>query len=282
MTLDQFRQNYNLKFSGNGTMPNVFTFVSDSRTYLDLLGPTGPTRTDWTDTDLLDRQAYIGPVKYLYNLPMTDLTNISQVTSTGFEYQWSYDQQVGYSDINPNPNYFALNQPNGLEINIYTTDKPFQSGSSTEPRTELRGTQIILDKVEYTIQFDQFLVVEPTFDFCWLQIFGNRISEFIVRWRSGQYELLSDAGSHIVAPFTDTSITPASDTGVWTNWKMVFYLDTASGYTQIYRNGILMCSTSGINNSGGNNSYLKHGVYSQQMKPSNNVTTYTKNLFLYY
>lgn len=213
---------------------------------------------------------------YLYNLPMTDLTDISQLTSAGFKYQWSYDQQASFSATNPNPKYFALGS-NGLEINIYQNDNPFQKGSPTEPRTELRGTAVVKDNVQYVYSFDQFLVNLPNFDYAWCQVFGGNGPNIILRWRSGSMALLVDQGDHVNVKFSGT---PNDDVGKWVNWKIEFMLSTSNGYVRLYRDNVLMATATG-NNSGADNSYIKNGIYSQQMKPSNDVKMYKKNLMLY-
>lgn len=218
-------------------------------------------------------------VSFLYNMPMTDLTKIEDVATAGFNFQYSYDKQDGYTATKPNPAYFNITQPQGLEIGLYLGDKPFKQGNKTEPRTELRGLKVILDKVAYTLTFDRFNVDEPTFDFGFAQIFGDGFPNLILRWRSGGYQLLSAAGKKSITLFPGIKL--SDDTGVWTNWKLEFMLDKSNGYTKVYRNNILLGETKTVNNSGGNNSYLKLGSYSQQMPPSNNIKAYIKNLMLY-
>lgn len=255
-----------VKFEGKGNMPLNFKGIKGTPPP----PPTPPSPDDPT-----------GKKEYVYNIPMTDLNDISQLTNSGpgFKYQWSHDQMKDYSNINPNPKYFKISQPNGLELNIYSTDKPFESGSNTEPRTELRGLAKILDNTTYIYSFDQFLVNEPTFDYCWFQVFGGNGPNLIVRWRSGSFELLSIQGDKQNIKFPGK---PPDDVGKWINWKIEFVLSTTNGYSKLFRNNILVASTTPGNNSGENNSYIKNGIYSQQMKPSNDVNVYKKNLQLYY
>jgi chitosanase len=221
-----------------------------------------------------------GPQNVLYNLPMTDTTDISKITNAGagFKYQWSFDQQSGFSDTKPNPKYFNLIGENGLEMNLYATDKPFKKGDSTKPRTEMRGLAVVKDNVEYTYSFDQYLVNMPNFDYCWAQVFSSNGPNLMLRWRSGKMQFLSTQGDGIKNNFNGT---PADDVGKWVNWKIVFYLAQSGGYSYLYRNGVLMTKMENVNNSGGNNSYIKHGMYAQQMDPKNDVKMYTKNLMLY-
>ncbi len=254
------------KIEGNGQFPTNFMFVDMSILPVPPVVPTGFTGPTGPD----------GPVNYLYNLQMTDLTDISQVESAGFNFQYSYDQNT----TPVNSKYFTISQPNGLEINIYSSDKPFKQGNTTFPRSELRGTAVILDNVKYTLIFDQFIVNAPTFDFCFVQIFGGKGPNLIVRYRKGVYELLSDAGIHKQFSFK-SGIQPSELVGKWTNWKIEFLLDNSSGYTKVYRDSTLEVDTGPGNNSGNNNSYLKLGLYAQQMKPSNDVKEYIKNLYLY-
>lgn len=254
-------KNLDLKFSGKGEMPVHFT------------GNIGPIPPPIPPTP--------GQPTYVYNLKMTDLNDISQLTKSGdgFKYQWSHDKMNGFSNVNPNPEYFKLAGENGLEMNIYEGDKPFESGSSTEPRTELRGLAKVLDNLVYTYSFDQFLVTEPTFDYCWCQVFGGNGPNLMLRWRSGSFQLCSLQGDKSILKFPGK---PADDVGNWINWKLEFLLSNKGGYTKVYRNNELVIETTPGNNSGENDSYIKNGIYSQQMKPSNNVKVYKRNLMLYY
>ncbi len=249
-----------LKFSGKGDMSTQFT------------GVVGPIPPPIPPTP--------GQPTYVYNLPMTDLKDISQLTKAGdgFKYQWSYDKMKGFSNVNPNPDYFKLVGENGLEINLYQGDKPFESGSSTEPRTELRGLAKVLDNLAYTYSFDQYLVDLPTFDYCWCQVFGGNGPNIMLRWRSGSFQLMAIQGDHGSVKFEGN---PQDDVGKWVNWKIEFLLSTQNGYAKVYRNNILLATLNG-NNTGANDSYIKNGIYAQQMKPSNNVKVYKKNLMLYY
>lgn len=237
------------KFEGKGTMPTEF--------YVE--GPPPP-----------------GKVQILYDIPMTDLTDINQLTNSGpgFTYQWSYDQMDGFSDKNPNPKYFKLT-PEGLEMNLYKTDKAFKQGSPTEARTELRGLGVVLDNRTYTYSFDQFLVNEPSFDYCWCQVFGGNGPNLMLRWRSGSFQLCSLQGKKSIVNFAGK---PSDDVNKWVNWKLEFVLSLTNGYCKVYRDGKLVVESATPDNSGDNGSYIKNGIYAQQEKPSNDVKVIKKNI----
>lgn len=236
------------KFEGAGTMPTEFTS--------EVPDPLIPSTHN-----------------YLYNVPMTNLTDVSQLS--GFKYQWSYDKMKDYSDSKPNPDYFKLSQPNGLEINLYKDDKTYKLGSPTEPRTELRGLAVIKDNTKYIYSFDQFLVVEPTFDYCWVQVLSETGPNLMLRWRNGSFQLCSIQGGNSKTKFSGK---PSDDVGKWVNWKLEFVLSVTGGYCKVFRDGILVATSPSGNNSGQNNSYIKNGLYAQQEQPSNNVKVYKKNL----
>lgn len=212
---------------------------------------------------------------------MTDLKDISELTNngTGFKYQWSYDKMKDFSDVIPNPDYFKLSQPNGLEMNLYKDDKAFKQGSPTQPRTEIRGLGVIMDNRKYIYSFDQFLVNEPAFDYCWVQLFGGNGPNLMLRWRSGSFQLCSLQGDKSI---TDFAGKPSDDVGKWVNWKLEFILSMTDGYCKVFRNDVLVITSPPGNNSGENDSYIKNGIYAQQMKPANDVKVYKKNLIVLY
>lgn len=259
-----------LKFSGSGgACPTEFVYSEAKPSPTPPPGPgpgPGPTPTPPSPD-----------AKFLHNLPLTDMTDIKQLTADGFKFQWSIDKQKGFDMYNPNPDYFKFSQPNGLEINLYEGDKPFESGSPTEPRSELRSTKVILANTAYTLSFDRFLVDLPTFDFGFCQVFGDSGPNLILRWRSGNYELLQIQGEHSNTKFPGN---PSDDVGKWTNYRIDFSM-AVKGYVRLYRNNILISSFDGDNCGDCTTFYLKIGTYAQQMKPSNNVKIYLKNLFLY-
>ena len=215
---------------------------------------------------------------YIYNLPLTNLSNINELLD--FKYHYSYDKQKKSLPSYPNPLYFTINQPNGLEMNIYKDDLSFQKESHTFARTEIKGIAKILDNYKYTLTFDQFIYIYPGIDYqyCWIQVFGATGDNIMVRFRNGKFQLLVSMGKN---DNLDLPGNPLDDVGKWINWKVEFLLSNSDGYVKIYRNNIFLGQTTG-NTSGENNSYLIHGIYSQQMDPIGTMTTYTKNLQLYY
>lgn len=178
----------------------------------------------------------------------------------------------------PNPSLFLSRRDKGLKICLYKTDKPFKEGNNTFPRSELRNWSTIRDDVSYTLSFDRYLVNAPTFDFSWFQVFGGDNPNLIFRWRNGSYEVLSLEGDDVRSKIRWKSL---SKVGVWVNWTTKFCLSKSNGWLQLYRNGVLLASYSKVDNAGGGASYLKVGCYAQQMNPSNDVTTYIRNLQLY-
>lgn len=268
------------KFQGTGTMPTSFTFNGSAPVPP---SPPGPTPTPGGSVPPSPAAPVIpAGATVVYNIEGKNLTSITDLSALGCTYQYSYPAYSGFSTTNPNPKYVALTQNNGIEMNIYVGDKAFQSGNSTEPRNELRFHAAIADGRDYVYQWDQYLAVTPTFDFGWAQVFGSSGPAFILRWRSGAYEILQDQGTKAFLTFKDTTITPTTDTNQWVNWRFEFNGSSSSGYERLYRNGVLMCEASGVNNSIGTNAYLKLGIYGQQMVPSNNVTIYKDNIQCYY
>lgn len=229
----------------------------------------------------------VGPTppdsKYLYNLPMTDLTDIKQLTDAGFQYQWSYDKQDGYSATNPNPDYFKLSQPNGLEVNLYSDDKTFKSGSPTDPRVEIRGLATVNDNTHYVFSLDQFIVNYPTnFEYSWMQVFGGSSPNIMLRYRSGAFGLIVTA-NNLPNLKLDLAGTPVDLVGKWVNWKIEFLLST-SGFVRVYKDNVLIGEVTGDTHAAdikhGSYSYIKTGLYVQHVD-CQNMKAYIKNLFLY-
>lgn len=254
------------KFGGIGIIPTNFEFINTPPTPI----PPKPTPTPIPISPTSN-------IKYLYNLPITDLSSISQLqtSSAGFKLQYSYDKHYNFTDMSPNPDYFTLEQPNGLKMSIYIGDKSQSESANTFPRTELRGLARIDDGIKYVFSYDSFLKNLPTFDFCWGQIHGEGTApNIILRWRNGKYDFICNDQKIKIEG------NPSNEVGKWVNWKFEFLLDTKNGYARIFRDNILLGTING-NTSTGGNSYIKQGIYAQQMPPSNNVTIYTKNLLLY-
>ena len=212
---------------------------------------------------------------YLYNFSFMDIKQLFD-----FKYQYSYNKHKNFSESYPNPLYFDSNKTNGLEINIYKDDQTLQKGNLSYPRTELKGNKTILDNISYTLSFDQFIVNYPGIDYqyCWLQIYGNLGPNIMLRFRNQKFQLLSIMGKNHNINLPGS---PLDDINMWINWKLEFLLSLEDGYVKVYKNNILLGEIIG-NTSGGNNSYLKYGIYSQKMNPIGNMKTYTKNLQLYY
>ncbi len=270
-----------VKFEGTGdNMPTNWIFIDGS-------GPSPtptPSPTSGPTPDPSPTPSPVGPpagVTIVYNCPMTNYSGVSDLASSGagFTFQYSYDKMSGFSATSPNPVYFTISPENGLETNLYVGDKPFKKGSNTEPRTELRGLAVVKDDIVYTYSFDQYLVDLPGFDYAFCQVFGGNGPNLIFRWRSGTFQILSDQGNKQIVNYSGT---PSDDVGKWVSYKVEFLLSKSKGYTKLYRDNVLMCTVNNGNNSGDNGSYIKHGIYSQQMEPTNNVKLYTKNLMLYY
>ena len=246
-----------IKVDGSGSIPS-FKFINETP-----LPPTPtppPTPSEPT---------------YIYNL---DLTNLTSNVVDGFKYQYSYDKQEGFSDSNPNPDYFNYS-PSGYVFCIYKDDQPFKKGDDTFPRTEWRGLAQIRDNVAYTLSFDQYIDEYPDgYQFCWVQVFAGSGPNIMLRYRNGSYQLLCTQGKN---PNLKLKGTPADDLNVWTNWKIEFLLATSNGYVKVYRNNELLGTIEG-NTSGQDDSYLKTGVYSQQMNPIGTMKIIKKNLQLWY
>jgi hypothetical protein len=219
---------------------------------------------------------YKKKLNYVYNLNMIN-NNIKDIVNAGFKFQWSHDKRSGYTDINPNPNYFAITDK-GLKFNIYKDDKTFSLKSDTFPRTELRGTIPILDNIDYTLSYDYLIDIYPSgYDFCWTQIFGGDNANIMLRFRSGQYKVVYDMKNRINKVM---NINLIDDLYKWVSWKMDFKL-SSSGYIKVYHNNSIVIDLQNIDTSGGNNnSYLKMGIYSQQMNPPSQMSAFLKNLKL--
>ena len=128
----------------------------------------------------------------ILNLPLTNLSNISQISSY-FGFQYSYNQQTNYKNTSPNPNYFNFSNE-GLIISIHQGDLKFTTSTDTFPRTELRGLQTIYDNVAYKISFDQYISSYPAnYNFCWMQVFGATGPNVMLRYKN-RYEIMATMG----------------------------------------------------------------------------------------
>jgi len=210
----------------------------------------------------------------ILNLPLTNLKSITEI-SPFFRFQYSYDKHGGFPNISPNPKYFRITEQ-GLEINIYNGDQTFSKGSPTSPRSELAGMGVlgsIKDNRVYQISFSQLISKYPySYDFCWMQLFGATGPNILVRLKNGVFELCV---KHVACLRLPGHI--SQDIGLWVNWRLDFLLATSGGFISIFRNSVQLGVLRG-NTSGGNNSYFKHGIYTQGIHPPSTMTIYTRNL----
>jgi hypothetical protein len=265
------------KIEGKGSIPIEFIFQ----------GPAPPEPVPVPLPPSSGSQSPPPPVipsgaSIVYNIHMNELVSIEELSKLGLTFQYSYPAESGFSSTSPNPAYFQLVKPTGLAMSLHVGDEAFKKGSATEPRTELRFLAPISDNKDYVYQWDQYLMDEPKFDYAWSQVFGTNGPAFILRWRSGSMQLLQDQATKQVMKFVDSSITPASEVGKWIRYRFEFKCSSkGDGYCKLYRNDVLMCSNNNVKNSIGANAYLKNGIYSQQMPPSNDVLIYKDNIVCY-
>ena len=208
---------------------------------------------------------------------ISDSDTISQLSKVA-QFQYSYPEHTGaYSTGNPNPKYFkSVSQ--GLEINLYPTDKPHHKDSKTLPRTELAFESNILTHDKYSFSFDHYISMYPTneFGYCFAQVSGMDSPNVMLFYQSGKYQLLVNGEKAEVVG------SPQDNIGKWVTWRIDFSLSVNGGYVSVFRNNALFLkltgNTSGLNYRG--TFYLKHGMYSQGAAPSTQVKSYTRNLKL--
>ena len=214
-------------------------------------------------------------INYIYNYPMVDNSFLKDFN---LQYSFNKDPEFQYQYFSIIPSKPGSSDISGLQISIYKDDLTFLKDSKTDPRTELRGLAILNDNVNYTVTWDQYIQEYPNgywFAFC--QIFAKDGPNIILRWKNNQYELLAIQGRNKTIPI---KLNILDDLDKWVNWKLEFLLST-NGYVRVYKNYVLVGEISG-NTSGGNNSYWKQGIYSQEMQPTNTMDIIIKNLKLYY
>ena len=216
--------------------------------------------------------------KTLYDFTMKDENTIDKLSKVvHFQYSWP-EKKGPYTMFNPDPKYFKMVEQ-GLELNLYPSDKPHQSDSKTLARTEIGfETEILLDDIAYSFSFDHYISMFPKdeFDYSFAQIFGNGGPNVMLRYRGGNYQLMAGGMKSNVAG------SPNENIEKWVTWKIDFVLATNNGYVRVYRNGSLFLQLAG-NTSGGksrNHSTVKHGMYSQGALPSSQVQSFTRNLIL--
>lgn len=216
------------------------------------------------------------PVGDIYNFDFTKMTDLKGIT--GFTYQYDYTKQSGYSISTPNPQYFTI-ENGGLQISIYKGDKPFKAGDTTMPRSEMRGLSAVYDDTNYLLKWTSTLTAySATTEFSFAQVFGNGKPNVMLRYRNGTYELLCIMGGqkNLALPLAGQ---PVDDVGKTIEWQIDFRLSTSGGYIHVIKDGVTVGSMTG-NTSGGNGSYLKIGLYMQQMEPVGTLTEVLKNLLL--
>ena len=210
-------------------------------------------------------------MNYIYTFPMTDNSYLTE-----FYHQFSYNKDPEYES-----QYFkivpASSNPSGLEITIYKDDNPFIKDSKTYPRSEIRGITQIKDGVNYTVNWEQYLENYPSgYWFSFFQIFAKNGPNIMLRWADDNFELLIIQDRNTIIPL---KLNITEDIETWISWKIEFMLDTPNGYIKIYRNNIKLMETNG-NLTGGDDSYLKFGIYSQEMQPTDTMLLFIKNLSL--
>jgi hypothetical protein len=262
-----------LKFDGKGQCPSAADFVFKGA------GVPPPPPVDPVDPPTTPAEP-LAPLpsnaSVLFDLPMAGLP-LENITKTGAKYQWSHDKQSGFSATEPNPAYFSTDA-SGLCVRLYRGDKPFEAKSNTFPRTEVRFPTNIKDNVAHVLEFDMTLDVVPSYDFCLFQLFSEALGpNVMVRWRAGQFQLGNIQGDKEFRPF---DLKPADLVGKWSRWKLEFSLGK-SGYLRLGLNGSPLCTVDALD-CAGKASYLKLGLYAQQMQPSNDVKMVVRNLRLYF
>ena len=208
---------------------------------------------------------------YICNYPMTD-----DKYQKDFNLHYSYDKDPDYEN-----RYFKItsDNPAGLQISIYKDDLSFLKGSKTEPRSEIRSLLVIKDNIQYTLSWDQYIQnYLPSYWFSFFQLFAKDGPNVILRWKNNNYELLALNGKNKSVPI---KLNITDDIDKWSNWKIAFNLSVVKGYIRVYRNNILIAEIADANTSGGDDSYLKLGIYSQDMLPINDMNITIKNLQLY-
>ena len=211
----------------------------------------------------------------VYNLDFTKMTDLSGII--GFTYQYAYDKQAGFTISHPNPDYFKILAGQGMEVNIYKGDAPFKQGDTTMPRSEMRGLANIVDNQAYVFEWTQTITsYPPTTQFSLAQVFGNGKPNVMLRFRNGTYELLCIMGGNKNLPLTNAGL-PSTDVGIPVIWRLEFLLATSGGYVRAYKNNTLVGTISG-NTSGGNASYIKFGLYMQEMEPVGTLTSVYANM----
>jgi len=201
----------------------------------------------------------------VYNLPLVDNSYQNE-----FNLQYSYDKDPEFEE-----QYFKITDE-GLEINIYKDDNPFLQGSKTDPRSELRGLTSIKDNVNYVLTWEQCLKTYPTnFSFAFFQLFAKDGPNIMLRCKNDKHELLALQGKNKIVPIEMNIL---EDIGKFVSWKIEFSLSAVGGYIKVYKNDTCIGQILDANTSGQNDSYLKLGIYAQDMSPTDTTSIVIRNL----
>lgn len=212
----------------------------------------------------------------LLDLPFNNNSTTIEQLKEHFNFQYSYDKHPP-EESEPNPLYFDITF-DGLLINIYPTDNTFQEGNTTSPRTEMKHNLLLALETEYTISFDQKILLYPSdteYDFAFLQIFGELNPNILVRYRNGNYELVCISSG---LPNKKIPQQVTNDLNIWRNWQITFKLSQTNGYVRIYRNAFLQAEISNVPTTKENTGYFKHGIYGQNMSPVSQMSIITRNM----
>jgi len=196
---------------------------------------------------------------------------ILQENFTTADYVSYFNRQCSYTDPTCNNHYAILTFQNqtSLRITILPGDQPFQNGSPTDPRTELRMIQdAIKAGVQYTITWN--LNVQnytEGYYFCFFQLFNANAShpEIMLRWENEQYSLWFNASNqHIILKGS-----MQEDVGQTSTWRVTATLKSNNGYLKVERKRSsensfsLLGEYTGQTQSGTDDHYLKIGIYTQ-------------------
>lgn len=185
------------------------------------------------------------------------LTSIPSV----FSLQYSYDAT--------NMSKHVSVSKEGMLLSVYPNDKAHAITSPTLPRTEILVRQpVIYSNQSYTYSIDQKIITMPNeYEYCFMQIIGDKGPNVLLRWSRGQYQLITRKGN------IRTKATPNL---YWTNWRIEFKLQS---FVKVYRNNSLFLQYKG--STGEKKNRVKFGVYSQVPKWSRKASVLYKNFKLF-
>jgi len=213
------------------------------------------------------------------------LTNANSVlwqeAFTDYTYQSRFDEQYSYNEHTSTgeKQHFQIvpfNGRNVLRISLYATDLTFQSGSPTEPRSELREKLFTIQpNVEYEVSWEWYLLNQSSYQFGFMQLFQNTVPNVMLRWENNAYLLYF--ANHYVTMGGHIS----NDVGKWINWRVTFCLSTTStkGYVYVYKDTVLLGSYKGATLTTSTTSYFKQGIYTQHVAPEDTTTLISNLVF---